>query len=151
MLRAACCVSLILLVTACAGTATGVAEPEIKIVQASVVSPAATHVTGGVPVEYAMTVKNTSDQPITLKRVDLITQGYGAYTLQPTSKPFDVMIPPGTSQVLQIMAAADIDVASMVGANGPVTVRATVQFDSPKGAFRTVVVQQVHANAGLGS
>jgi hypothetical protein len=144
-------VAAVLLIAACSSSQqSSTEEPEITIVQLSSVSPAASQVTGGVSVEFGMKVKNTLDQPITLKRVEVKSQGYGAYDLPTTSIPFNEVIPPGMSQEVTFMGAANIATASMVGANGPVTLRALVQFDSPAGGFRTVVVQNVHSGTGLG-
>src|SRR5438067_13661665 len=141
----------ILLIAACSSSQQAATdEPEIKIAQLSTVSPVAAQITGGVSVEFGMTVKNVSDQPITLKRIDVKSQGFGAYDLPPTSVPFNEMIPPGATKAVTFMGAANISTASTIGANGPVTLRAIVQFDSPKGAFRTMVVENVHTNAGVG-
>jgi hypothetical protein len=143
-------IAALVLVAACSSAKAPVEEPEITIVQVSNISPAATGITGGIPVEFQLIVKNVADEPITLKRVDLVSQGFGGYDLPSMSVPFDVVVPPGTKSGVKLVGAANISTASMVGANGPVTLRATVQFDSPKGAFRTIVVQNVHTGTGLG-
>ena len=44
---------------------------------------------------------------------------------------------------------ANIQTTSLVGANGPVTLRVTAFFDSPEGQFKQVVVQQVNATTGV--
>lgn len=143
-------VALMLVAAGCASQRAATVDPEITIVQTSSISPAATQVTGAISVEYAMKVKNTLDHAITLRRLDMVSQGYGAYTLQPMSTPFDIPIEPGNSTTVRVVAPAHIDIASMIGANGPVTLRATVQFASPAGGFRTIVVQNVHTQTGLG-
>jgi hypothetical protein len=121
-------------------------EPEVNIRQLSNVAEAARYVTGGISVQYRVDVTNVAKEPITLKRIDLQSMGYGAYDLAPTSRPFDVKIAPGQSAFVEMWGAASIETASIVGANGPVTLRGIMQFESAAGAFQSVVVRQVHAN-----
>lgn len=124
--------------------------PELQIQQLSAVPPVARQITGGLPVQYALAVQNRASHPITLKNVALVSMGYGAYDLPQTSRGFKTVIQPAQTEVVQFWASANIPLASTVGANGPVTLRVTAQFDSPVGQFQEVVVQQVHPNAGIG-
>jgi hypothetical protein len=120
-------------------------EPEILITQLSNVAEAARYVTGGISVQYRVEVANRAKDPITIKRIEVVSIGAGAYTLRPTSTPFNVLVNPGSSQSLQFWAPAFIDDPTIVGANGPVTLRVIVTYDTPAGATQTIVVQQVHA------
>lgn len=125
-----------------------VALPGLEIRQISAVPSAASHVEGGLPVQYAFLVQNRAGQPITLKRVNLVSMGYGAYDVQ-ASMPFKTVVQPGQTEMVQFWAAANVGNTSLVGANGPVTLRVTAQFDSPMGQFQEVVVQQVNATNGV--
>jgi hypothetical protein len=139
------CTTLILLLPACASTSKPAGpEPELLIQQVSNIPEAARYVTGRISVQYAMAVKNVTPAPLQLKRIDVQSIGYGAYSLAPTSLPFDVAIAPGETKVVQFWGAAFIDSSTIMGANGPVTLRAVAQFDSANGPVRTTVVQQVH-------
>ena len=119
-------------------------EPELLVQQISNIPEAARYMNGRISVQYAVALKNVTPVGLQLKRIDVQSVGYGAYTLAPTSLPFDVAIAPGETKVVQFWGAAFIDSSTIMGANGPVTLRAVAQFDSAKGPVRTTVVQQVH-------
>jgi hypothetical protein len=123
-----------------------VTEPEIKIIQLSSVSGAARYITGPISVQYRLDVANRATDQITVKRVDVQSIGYGAYTLAPVSHPFEVVLKPGETKSMQLWAPARIDDPSIVGANGPVTLRITLHYDTRAGATQSTVVQQVHAS-----
>ncbi|HMC21587.1 MAG TPA: hypothetical protein VKL19_07055 [Thermoanaerobaculia bacterium] len=123
-------------------------EPEILITQLSNVAEAARHISGGISVQYRVDITNRAKEPITIKRIDVISLGAGAYTLRPTSTPFNARLNPGESQALQFWASAFIDDPTILGANGPVTLRVTVYYDTPAGSTQSIVVQQVHASGG---
>lgn len=125
-----------------------VAQPDVLITQLSTVAAAARHVVGAMPVQYRLRIGNRDAQPITLKRVVVQSMGYGAYNVDTTSRPFDTRIEPDQFQVVEFWVPAYIDSATIVGANGPVTLRATLQFDSPVGQFQETVVQQVNPFPG---
>ena len=138
------CVTLLLFGCATSAPKTATVEPEVQIQQISNIPEAARYVTGRISVQYAMAVKNITPVALQLKRIDVQSIGFGAYTLAPTSVPFDVPIAPGETKVMQFWGGAFIDSSTISGANGPVTLRAVAQFDSVNGPVRTTVVQQVH-------
>ncbi|HYS55862.1 MAG TPA: hypothetical protein VER58_19040 [Thermoanaerobaculia bacterium] len=122
-------------------------EPQIQITQLSNIAEAARHMTGNISVQYRVDVENRAKVPITLKRIDIVSLGAGAYNLRPTSAPFSEQLNPGETRAVQIWAPAFIDNPTIIGANGPVTVRATVYYDSPLGTSQSIVVQQVNTSA----
>ncbi len=124
-----------------------IADPEIIIRQLSTVPSAARHVSGGVPVHYAVRVENKAGEPITLKRIVAVSVGEGAYRVQ-ASNPFDKKIEPEHYETVEFWAPAFVDDPTVIGANGPVTLRVTTYFDSPVGQFQNIVVQQVHEDLG---
>ena len=128
-----------------------VIKPDIELTQVSTMPAAARHVEGGIPVQYAMRVANRSAEPITLKRVTVQSMGMGAYRVDATGRPFDTKILPDQYQVVEFWVPATVVESTIVGANGPVTLRATLQFDSPVGQFQEIVVQQVNAMPGRGA
>jgi hypothetical protein len=124
-------------------------EPEIHISQLSNISDAARHISGGMSVQYRVDVTNRANTPITIKRIDLTSLGAGAYTVRPTSYPFDKQLAAGEATALQFWVPANIDDPTIVGANGPVSLRLTLQYDTPAGRTQSIVVQQVHALSGV--
>lgn len=150
-------VVLVLLSTACASMKSDsglgaaqveVIKPEILITQVSSMPAAARHVEGSIPVQYSLRVANRSAEPITLKRVTVQSMGAGAYNVNATGRPFDTRIQPEEYQVVEFWVPANVSQTTIMGANGPVTLRATLQFDSPVGQFQEIVVQQVNAMPG---
>ena len=123
-------------------------EPQIHLSQLSNVSEEARYMVGNVSVQYRVEVANRANQPITVKRIDLVSLAQGAYSLRPTSYPVDAQLKPGEGTAVQFWAPAVIDAPTIVGANGPVTLRVTVQYDTPAGRSQSIVVQQVHALPG---
>ena len=152
--------AVVLLFTACASMKSdsglgnakvSITKPDIRIMQLSSVPAAARHVEGNLPIHYRMRVSNRSAEPITIKQVSVQSMGYGAYNVDLTSRPFKTRVEPDQFQEVEFWVPARIDDASIVGANGPVTLRATVQFDSPVGQFQQIVVQQVNSMPGRDS
>jgi hypothetical protein len=143
-------IAALFLAAGCASTrAKGpVPSPEIHIVQTSGVPVAARGVTGPVPIRYAVRVANRAAETITLRRITAQSIGSGAYDLRSTSTPFNDEIAPETHRDVEFWASAFIADPTILGANGPVTLRLIVHFDSPKGEFDEVVVQQVNAMSG---
>lgn len=126
-----------------------ITDPDVQIRQISSIPSAASHVEGAIPIQYELRVRNNAAQVITLKEVTLQSMGYGGYDLVPTSRPFTLTIEPAAIQAVQFWVPANVQQASLVGANGPVTLRVTAHFDSPLGQFQRVSVQQVNAFADI--
>ncbi|MEO8032807.1 MAG: hypothetical protein ABI837_00100 [Acidobacteriota bacterium] len=148
-----------LLVTGCASSQSdsgmgnakaSIVEPEITITQVSTVSEVARNITGGFPVKFQMKVENKAKHPITLKRVELQSVGYGAYDLGPSSIPFQKEIASDGEAIVEFFIPAHVTDATISGANGPVTLRAVAQFDSNQGQFQHMWVQQVHEFGSVG-
>ena len=141
--------AILLLFAACAAQQLGrkspVADPEIVIEQLSSVAPAARNVAGNISVHYRIRVRNVANVEVTLKRVDLVTVGLGSYNLGSLSRPFDVPIKSGSESSVEVWASAQITDPSVTGANGPVTMRAVLLFNSAAGQLQAVVTQQVRS------
>ena len=136
--------------TATDATQINVAKPEIEIVQLSAMPAAARHVTGGVPIQYAMRVGNRAGETLTLKSVSLVSVGSGAYDVSASSS-FKQSILPDQEETVKFWVPAHITNPTIMGANGPVTIRATVYFETPRGSFQEIIVQQVNAMPGRDS
>lgn len=159
-MRTIAALALSLLLAACASSPDGLqtvdaarvnlSKPTIAIAQLTSVGAAAEKtLTGGLPVQYAIRVTNNSDTAIKLTRMNLQTLGSGAYEVRPDSRPFDVTIEPNQSQDVKVWVSGYIPYSSVAGANGPVTVRATLFFESAKGKFQEIFVENVARPGGV--
>lgn len=123
-------------------------EPDIRIVQTSDVPAAARHTDGMLSVHYAMRVENLAAEAITLRQVTVQSVSEGAYYVDPTSKPYNVAIEPKQKQEVEFWVPAR-PADSIVGANGPVTLRVTCVFDSPEGKFQQIVMRRVNERTDI--
>ncbi len=124
-----------------------VTSPEIRIAQTTGVPAAARHIAGPITVRYGVRIANRATEPITLKQISVQSVSSGAYDVRPQSKPFNEVIAPNTSKTVEMWVNGNIADPTILGANGPVSLRLLVHFDSPKGEFDEVVVQPVNALA----
>jgi hypothetical protein len=121
----------------------GIIPPELAIRQLGGAGVAASQVTGPTPVNFRIQVYNPSSEDIELQRVELQTVGYGAYTISNASRPFDKPIPSNkTIEVDTWISAYAND--TIIGVNGPATLRVTAYFKSPFGAFKQVYTKEVN-------
>ncbi len=123
-------------------------RPDIRIVQISNVPLAARYAEGGMSVRYNVRVDNNALDAITLRRVTVQSVTDGAYYVDPTSMPFNLAIAPAKHREVQFWAPAKAGI-SMLGANGPVTLRVTCEFETTTGRFTEVVTRQVNERASI--
>lgn len=137
----------LLLLSTCATNNSRVSliAPEFRIMQITNVGEAARHVTGGISVGYHAEILNRSSETLTLRRIQLESMGEGAYAVPASTRPFDLPVPPDQVAAVEMWVPAYIQSATIMGANGPVTIRAKVEFDSADGMFQKIYVQQVNA------
>lgn len=141
--------SVLLLALGCATSRAGNGpEPDVTVIQLSRVAEGTQHDTGPVNAQYAVEVKNTRTEPVQLRRVSLQSIGGGSYTLPSYSQGFNEAIAPGETKRVSFWAPAYVAMNTVAGANGPVTLRGTLEFDSAAGKFQTVVVQNVEPGGG---
>jgi hypothetical protein len=118
--------------------------PEYQVRQISGQAHVARHVSGGMPVQFAMDFRNPSGETIVLERIQVESMGSGAYSVEPVSRPFDTNIAPNQVITVNFWAPA-IAGSTILGANGPVTLRTTAYFSSAFGKFREIYIQQVNS------
>jgi len=111
--------------------------PEVGLRQMGGPGLAGSQVTGPLSVNLRLTVFNPSQEPITLKRVDFSTIGQGAYIVAGASRPFNALISPDKTIEVDTWVPAESE-GSIIGNNGPVTMRVTAFFGSDVGQFRKV-------------
>ncbi len=155
-MRKAIAASVVLVIVAgCSSGSSGassssarIAKPKILLVQTSGVPIAARHSDGMLSIRYAMRVENRAEETIKLRRVTVQSISEGAYYVDSTSRPFDLAIEPKQKGEVEFWAAAR-PAGSIIGANGPVTLRVTCQFDSPGGKFQHIVMQLVNERTAI--
>ncbi|MGH9423389.1 MAG: hypothetical protein ACRD3J_25675 [Thermoanaerobaculia bacterium] len=122
--------------------------PEIALMQLSRVAEGTQYDTGPVSTQYAVDVKNTLAAPLQLRRVSVQSIGGGSYTLPPHSQGFNETIEPGATKRVTFWAPAYVAVQTVAGANGPVTVRGTIEFESEGKKSQKIVVQNIAPAGG---
>jgi hypothetical protein len=139
----------ILFVSGCAtsGGTSGI-EPEIALVQLSRVAEGTQYDTGPVSVHYGVEVRNPTDAPLRLLRVSVQSVGGGAYDLPAHSQAVDVTIAPKETRSVDFWARAYVANPVVSGSNGPVTIRATLEFDAAGTKFQKIVIQNISAVGG---
>ena len=143
-MRTAVTLTALFLLAACAtDSAAPGPEPDINIYQISRVAVGMEHDTGPVSAQFAVEVKNKLTEPLSLRRVAVQSIGGGAYTLRPYSQAFNETIAPGETKRVSFWAPAVINVDTVGGANGPVTLRASLEFEAGGKKFQKVEVQNV--------
>jgi hypothetical protein len=122
---------------------------EILIAQTNNLPAAARFTDGALSIHYAVRAENRSAEPITLKRVNVQSVSEGGYYVAPQSKPYDATIAPGQRQEVELWVSASPG-RSVVGNNGPVTLRVTCEFESVSGdKFQQVVMRRVNERADI--
>lgn len=117
--------------------------PELDLFQESEVGGVAIHVEGGISVKYRVSIRNPSSETITLYQIALQSVGPGAYTLEPTQRPFKTEIRPNQEATVELWAPARAS-DTILGVNGPVTIRAVAFFKTDLGSFREIYIRQVN-------
>ncbi len=128
--------------------ATSAIEPEITIAQLSRVPEGMRYDTGPVSAHFAVEVRNTTTAPLHLDRVAVQSIGGGAYDLPSHSQAFNVTIAPKESRSVDFWAPAYVSNPTVAGANGPVTIRAILEFDAAGKKFQKVVIQNISPAGG---
>jgi len=143
-MRTAVTLTALLLLAACAtDSAAPGPEPDINIYPISRVAVGTEHDTGPVSAQFAVEVKNKLTEPLSLRRVAVQSIGGGAYTLRPYSQAFNETIAPGETKRVSFWAPAVVEMNTVGGANGPVTLRASLEFEAGGKKFQKVEVQNV--------
>ena len=148
-MKQAAVIAFAALLAACASSkAPDITQPDITLIQTSSVPNVAQYQTGGVPINYRLTVKNNANIPITLKKVYVQSVGTGGYALFPTSRPFNQTVNPNESATVEFWAPADAQGLNVAGTNSPVVVRVTTTFDTAQGSFQNIATAEVAGNYG---
>lgn len=147
MKRIALCV-LLLVVASCKSTShnTPVSPvPEVEIIQ--IYGPSDLNYSRGissVDAQYGLQITNPSGDPIILKHVTLESVGGSSIALRREDRAFNNEIPPGqTGQAVVNARVFFRSDSSGSPTREPITLRATLNFDSPKGSFNRIVQKMI--------
>ena len=100
------------------------------------------YIGGPVNVQYQVAVSNPTNQEVTLRRLELRTEGLGAYELPNQGYPMKVKVAPKSTATFTINAWGQAR-GGYMAAGEPVSLFANAYFDSPSGTFTKLV----HENA----
>lgn len=147
MKQIACCV-LLLAVASCSSTSQTypvMPPPEVQIVQ--IYGPSDLNYSRGissVDAQYGLQITNPSSDPITLKHVTLESVGGASIAMRREDRAFNNEIPPGqTGQAVVNARVYFRSDNSGTPTREPITMRATLNFDSPKGSFNRIVQKMI--------
>src|SRR6476469_29633 len=147
MKRIALCV-LLLVVVSCSSTSHQypvTPGPEVDIVQ--IYGPSDLNYSRGVSsvdAQYGLQITNPSSDPIILKHVVLESVGGSGIALRREDRAFNNEIPPGqTGQAVVNARVFFRSDSSGSPTREPITIRATLNFDSPKGSFNRIVQKMI--------
>lgn len=98
---------------------------------------------GGAPVNLRFAIRNNSGEVITLKRIELMSVTEGAYLVPEAASPFQVAIAPDLISEVNFWVPTYVQ-NTIVGGQGPVTLRVIAYFDSPAGPFRKIYMRIVN-------
>lgn len=138
--------SALLIATACATgthlsqTTAHIPNPEITIIGRTDLTNGSS-LPSGVEVHYEFRIVNRAAVPITLRHIDLDSQGGGNIRIESKNRPFNTVIQVGGAQSVDFVTTAYI--GNPRNSTGPVQLRATALFDSPEGSLQVAVLQQV--------
>jgi hypothetical protein len=147
MKRIAVCV-LLLAVAACTSSHASYPvnpPPVVEIIQ--IYGPSDVNYSRGmssVEAQYGLQITNPSTDPITLKHVTLESVGGSSIAVRREDRSFNNEIPPG--QTGQAVVNARVYFRSDNSGSPtrePITMRATLSFDSPKGKFNRIVQKMI--------
>lgn len=137
------------LVSSCgsSGMPSGINEPDVALAQVEM-GETLLAMSGRVSIPYVIQIRNTSDIPIQLERVQLRSMGEGAYVINETITDLpQEQIAPGQVAQLGFHAWAVSNGGTMNSAT-PTTIRAVAHFASTAGAFRKVFTETLGGIAG---
>ena len=129
---------VLLLLAACASNPKNDAPP--IGVELALAGPAANilYIAGPVNLQFEVMLTNPTDQPVTLRRLDLRTPGISSLFLRATGTPFHVEVKPHGSASVTTSVWGNSR-GGMLAQDEPIQLQATAYFDSPKGPFVRLV------------
>jgi hypothetical protein len=87
---------------------------------------------GPINIQYQLSIANPTDQPVTLKRLELSSLGPGSYSIHTGATPITRTIAPRGTTTLTLSAWGRA-AGGYLRSEEPVTVRGVAYFEGPKG------------------
>lgn len=95
---------------------------------------------GPINIQYDLAIKNPTNEPYTLRRLDIASIGPGAYRVRTGTQPVNQKVSPnGTTSVR--LSTWGQSTGGFISSGEPVTVRVIAQFDGPHGRFQKVFTE----------
>lgn len=132
-------IAAIVLLASCASSSpssmTSSASNAVAVHLAQAGTPAETYYfRGPIPIEFQLTVTNPTNQPMTLRKLNLSTTGPGAYSLRTGDSTLNYTIPPNATTTIALSAWGR-SAGGFLRGGEPVNIRGIAYFDSPSGGF----------------
>jgi hypothetical protein len=127
-------VLLLVVLASCASSANDAASSGIEVNLTQVGGSASDlfYMRGPISLQYQLQVTNHTNQPLTLRRLDLSSVGLGAYAIRTGSTPFNERIAANGTTTLHL-AAWGTARGGRLTVNEPVTMRIIAQFQDASG------------------
>jgi hypothetical protein len=133
----------LLLIAACSSTPKNDAPP-IGVDLALANTPTnILYFAGPVNLQFAVTLTNPTDMPVTLRRLDLRTLGGSSLFLRASGTPFHVEVKPHANTTVTTSVWGNSR-GGLLAEDEPIQLQATAYFDSPKGPFVRLFNTVVH-------
>jgi hypothetical protein len=127
-MRGKIAVAAIFLITL-SGYAWGASEPKLDIHLEQLTNPGDMfYFRGPINIQYRMSISNPTDQPVTLKRLELSSLGPGSYSIRTGSSPVTRTIPPRGTTTLTLSAWGRA-AGGYLRSEEPVTIRGVAYFE----------------------
>jgi hypothetical protein len=134
---------LLILLAGCASSQNDPNAPDVTVHLAQLeTAPNAFTFGGAVNVPFAVTITNTTKDPVTFTRLQIQTIGSGAYTIRPTSTQMNVQLNPGESKTMAISLWGSARGGNLASGE-PVTIRGTAYLSGPQGAFLRLFTEYI--------
>jgi hypothetical protein len=100
---------------------------------------------GPVGLRYALAISNPADETVTLRRLDLRSEGGGAYIVRANSTPMKLQVAPRSNATIAINAWGRSR-GGEFRSDEPVVIVGRAYFDSPRGPFVKLFQETVMPN-----
>ena len=126
-------------------------KPEIELLQLNAPVDVG-YATGPTQIQFETRIANRSQEPITLKRIEIQSVGSGSYVLRKEFFTYNEPIAPQQAASVKFWAhgygfATD---RGRTPSSEPVNVRSILYFDSPAGSFHQIVTRYINQFPGDG-
>ena len=143
MKRALLSIAIAMLV-ACASTSSSNEGPPLQatLLQVGAPSPDTYYFRGPVNIQYALTIKNPTNEQFTLRRLDIQSVGQGAYRVRTGAQAINQRVNPNGTTTIHL-ATWGTAMGGFISSTEPVTLRVIGQFEGPNGRFQKIFTETI--------